>query len=252
MDRLNGLEGTFNTKFNGVNTSLMDLTGKFDRLLERVQARIPAPVLHGNTASRAGRVPREDPGASVASAAAPGIDTNLDDYETEVDNPQSRCRPCQHPCNNLQQAQVHDDDHLAKLKLNVPPFEGRYNPDAYLTWELEVEQRFACLNYPEERHVCAATCEFTGFTSVWWSEHCRMFYDNIPTTWTALKTTMHTRFVPPYYQCELLQNLTKLQQGRNYVEEYYQELQTGLIRCGIVEDDEAMFARFLGGLNKPI
>ena len=36
------------------------------------------------------------------------------------------------------------------------------------------------------------------------------------------------------------------------MEEYYQELQTGLIRCGIVEENEAMFARFLGGLNKPI
>ena len=42
--------------------------------------------------------------------------------------------------------QVRDDDHVAKLKLTVPPFDGKYNPDAYLTWELEVEQRFACLN----------------------------------------------------------------------------------------------------------
>jgi hypothetical protein len=29
---------------------------------------------------------------------------------------------------------VHDDDHVAKLKLNVPTFDGRYNPDAYLSW----------------------------------------------------------------------------------------------------------------------
>ena len=36
MDRLDGLEGTFNTKFDGVNTSLTDLTGKFDRLLENL------------------------------------------------------------------------------------------------------------------------------------------------------------------------------------------------------------------------
>jgi hypothetical protein len=31
---------------------------------------------------------------------------------------------------------VRDDEHVAKLQLNIPPFEGRYNPDAYLTWEL--------------------------------------------------------------------------------------------------------------------
>jgi hypothetical protein len=67
---------------------------------------------------------------------------------------------------------VRYDEHMAKLKLNIPPFEGRYNPDAYLTWELEVEQRFACLHYPEHLRVSVATCEFTDFASIWWSEHC--------------------------------------------------------------------------------
>ena len=43
-----------------------------------------------------------------------------------------------------------------------------------------------------------------------------------------------------------------MRQGKNSVEEYYQELQTGMIRCGIVEDNEAMLACFMGGLNKKI
>jgi hypothetical protein len=46
--------------------------------------------------------------------------------------------------------------------------------------------------------------------------------------------------------------LGHLEQGKNYVQEYYQELQTGMIHCGIVEDNEAMLARFFGGLNKEI
>ena len=60
---------------------------------------------------------------------------------------------------------------------------------------------------------------------------------------------MRTRWVPPYYQRELLQKLQRLRQGKNYVEKYYQELQTDMIRCGIVEENEAMLARFIGGLN---
>ena len=48
--------------------------------------------------------------------------------------------------------------HIPKLK-----FEGRYVPDIYLTWELETEQRFTCLQYPEERRVAAAVCAFTSF-----------------------------------------------------------------------------------------
>jgi hypothetical protein len=154
-------------------------------------------------------------------------------------------RPAPHPL-------VRDDDHVAKLKLNVPPFDGHYNPDAYLSWELELEQRFSCLNYPEERRVSAATCEFTSFASVWWSEYCRLNHANPPTTWTELKRAMRTRFVPPYYQRDLLKKLTRLEQGKHSVEEYYQELQTGMIRCGVVEDTAALLARFFGGLNKEI
>ena len=62
---------------------------------------------------------------------------------------------------------------------------------------------------------------------------------------------MRTRWVPPY-QRELLQKLQRLRQGKNSVEEYDQELQTGMIRCGIVQENEAMLARFMGGLNREI
>ena len=63
---------------------------------------------------------------------------------------------------------------------------------------------------------------------------------------------MRTHWVPPYYQRELLKILQRLRQVNFFVEEYYQELQTGMIGCGIVEDNETMLARFMGGLNKDI
>jgi len=62
---------------------------------------------------------------------------------------------------------------------------------------------------------------------------------------------MHTRWVPPYYQREFLQKLRRLNK-ENSVEEYYQELQTGMIRCGIVEENEVMLAHFIHGLNREI
>ena len=81
--------------------------------------------------------------------------------------------------------QVRDYDHVPKLKLNTPPFEGRYIPNVYLTWELETEQRCTCLQYPEDRRVAATVCEFISFASVWSSKHCRLY--PIPVTWAALK-----------------------------------------------------------------
>jgi hypothetical protein len=100
--------------------------------------------------------------------------------------------------------------------------------------------------------VNAATCEFIDFASIWWSEHSRVNHANIPATWIGLKHVMRTHFVPPHYQCDLLKKLARLEQGKIFVQEYYQELQMGMIRCGIVEDNESMLACFFGGLNKEI
>jgi hypothetical protein len=53
---------------------------------------------------------------------------------------------------------------------------------------------------------------------------------------------MRIRFVTPYYQRSMLTKLARLDQGKNSVEHYYQELQTGILHCGIEEDNEALMA----------
>ena len=87
---------------------------------------------------------------------------------------------------------------------------------------------------------------------MWWSEYCRINANNIPSTWDALKRAMRQRYVPSYYARDKLNELQRLKQGSSSVEDCYQELQTGLVRCGLVETDDAMRARFLGGLNRDI
>jgi hypothetical protein len=63
---------------------------------------------------------------------------------------------------------------------------------------------------------------------------------------------MRARFVPSYYARDLLNRLQQLRQGAKSVEEYYQELQMGLLRCNLEETQDAGMARFLGGLNHEI
>ena len=272
-EQVNDIKHRFTEAIDGVEKMIdTKLDAKFTELLARLpaqpaaapaQPQPPPPrrarriLFPGGQAAGIGA-----PAAAVAAAAAAsdvGQDDNYEgDYEEEVEQEAAYEQPAGRPRPNIRHGRhqppppVRDDEYVPKLKLNLKPFEGRYIPDVYLTWELETEQRFTCLQYPENRRVTAAVCEFTGFASIWWSEYCRLHADNIPTTWAALKDAMRTRWVPPYYQRELLQKLQRLRQGKNTVEEYYQELQTGLIRCGLVEDNEAMLARFMGGLNKEI
>jgi hypothetical protein len=63
---------------------------------------------------------------------------------------------------------------------------------------------------------------------------------------------MRHRFVPSYYARDLLNKMQSFQQGSQYVEDYYQELQKGMLRCGLVESDDAAMAHFRGGLNSEI
>jgi hypothetical protein len=63
---------------------------------------------------------------------------------------------------------------------------------------------------------------------------------------------MRARFVPSYYACDLITKLQRLKQGAKSVEEYYQELQIGMLRCNLEEREDAAMARLVAGLNHEI
>ena len=63
---------------------------------------------------------------------------------------------------------------------------------------------------------------------------------------------MRNRFVPSYHASDLLRKLQRLAQGNNTVEEYYDNLCTALLRCGLEECEEDFLNRFWRGLNHDI
>ena len=177
-------------------------------------------------------------------------DTEHDDRDTRE---RRRLRHNRRGMGGNRRREVHNnDDAFSKIKFKIPPFDGKYDPDAYITWEIAVDQKFACHDFPETTRVRAATSEFTDFASVWWIEYGKKNPNKLPKTWDALKRAMRARFVPSYYARDMINKLQQLRQGAKSVEEYYQELQTGMLRCNLEEDEEPAMARFLGGLNREI
>jgi hypothetical protein len=165
MEKIDGLEEAFSAK----------LHAKFQKVL----AWLPPQPQSGVHVSRARCVPLAPPPAGAVTAAvatqygyaAYEGENNFEDEnkleEGEVQQHAPRC-PRQYNRNaHPPPRPVRDDELVVKLKLNIPPFEGRYNPDAYLTWELEVEQCFACSQYPEHLRISDATCEFIDFAYNW-------------------------------------------------------------------------------------
>jgi hypothetical protein len=185
------------------------------------------------------------------------VDDHWDEYSTnsELDNHDAR-RLVQHNHHgrdgHRQREVLNNDDAFHKLKFKIPPFEGKYDPDAYISWELSVEQKFTCFESPENARVRSATSEFSDIASVWWVEYGQKHPNDIPQTWIALKRVMRPRFVPSYYARDLINKLQQLKQGARSVEEYYQELQIGILHCNLEERDDAAMARFFAGLNHEI
>ena len=59
-----------------------------------------------------------------------------------------------------------NNDPFAKAKFTMIPFAGTADPEAYLDWELAVEQKFNSHLVPAEHRVRLATSEFTSFALV--------------------------------------------------------------------------------------
>ena len=56
---------------------------------------------------------------------------------------------------------------------SLPYFHGKDNVEAYLDWEMKVEQLFACHHIGEERKVPLATLIFQGYAFYWWTSLVR-------------------------------------------------------------------------------
>ena len=98
------------------------------------------------------------------------------------------------------------DGYLGSIKMKIPTFHGKSDPEAYLEREKKVERVFECHNYTEEKKVKLAAVEFTDYASVWWDQYTttRSRSGEEPVaTWFDIKTIMRKRFVPQHYYREL-------------------------------------------------
>ncbi|KAH9657954.1 hypothetical protein KPL70_023288 [Citrus sinensis] len=147
------------------------------------------------------------------------------------------------------------DRDLGSIKLKIPSFQGKNDPEAYLEWEKKVELVFDCHNYFEEKKVKLAAVEFTDYAIIWWDQLVlsrRRNRERPINTWEEMKAIMRRRFVTSHYYRELHQRLQSLTQGSRSVEDYHKEMEIIMIRANIEEEREATMARFLHGLNQDI
>jgi hypothetical protein len=115
---------------------------------------------------------------------------------------------------------------------------------------MTIKQKFSAHLVPKQHRVRQVTSEFKDFAIIWWTGLTSVGL--APTTWAELKVAMRDRFIPPSYHRDLRKILMRLEQGDKSAQDYYGELQKGLMRCGIVEGTEDSIYYFYSGLWRNI
>jgi hypothetical protein len=68
--------------------------------------------------------------------------------------------------NRHNQQYVRNDDSFTKVKFSIPPFNGMYDAEPYLDWEMIVQQKFSSHLVLEQHHVRQVTSEFKHFALI--------------------------------------------------------------------------------------
>ena len=133
---------------------------------------------------------------------------------------------------NIRRVDNREDNSLGSIKMKIPSFQGKNDPEAYIEWEKKMECVFDCHNYLELKKVKLVTIEFSDYAFVWWEQlmvNRRRNMKYLIETWKEMKVVMRKRFVPSYYYRELYQKFQSLRQGNRSMDEYYKEMEVAMI-----------------------
>jgi len=122
----------------------------------------------------------------------------------------------------------------------------------YLNWEMKIEQIFYCHHVDHERRVVSATFSFHDGVMHWWTAYSRdLLIHRYPPInfWNELRSALRKRYLPYFYDREIINQLHRLNQKELSVDQYRQKMELLLLRAGIREEPRLTIARFLNGLS---
>uniref|UniRef100_A0A2N9I1T0 Retrotransposon gag domain-containing protein n=1 Tax=Fagus sylvatica TaxID=28930 RepID=A0A2N9I1T0_FAGSY len=128
-------------------------------------------------------------------------------------------------------------------------------PDDFIDWLTTVERIFNFKDIPENRKVKVVAIKLRKHASIWW-EHLKRQREREGreriTTWAKMKRELKRKYLPDHYKQDAFMKFHNFKQRELSVEEYTTEFDHLMIRCDVVEQEEQMIARYLGGLHVEI
>ncbi|GKV33822.1 hypothetical protein SLEP1_g42272 [Rubroshorea leprosula] len=141
------------------------------------------------------------------------------------------------------------------IKIDIPDFEGRLQPDKFIDWLHTVERVFELKDIPDDKRVKLVAIKLKKHASIWWENlKCSQEREgrNKIRTWEKMRWEFTRKFLPDRYYQDNFVKFHNLQQKSLTVEEYTMEFKQLMMKCDVQEKDEQTIARYLGGLDYDI
>ncbi|XP_022575815.1 uncharacterized protein LOC111215881 [Brassica napus] len=141
------------------------------------------------------------------------------------------------------------------FRLDLPEFNGSLKPDELLDWISSVEELLTFKQVPDVMRVPLVATRFKGRASAWWQQvkeqRGRAGKERV-NSWDKLKRLLRKAFLPYNYTRTMYNQLQNLRQGSKTVDEYASEFFTLLARNTLLETQDQLVSRFIGGLRLQI
>ncbi|GKV14749.1 hypothetical protein SLEP1_g25572 [Rubroshorea leprosula] len=141
------------------------------------------------------------------------------------------------------------------IKIDIPDFEGRLQPDEFIDWLNTVECVFELKDIPDDKHVKLVAIKLKKHASIWWENLKRSREREGRSkirTWEKMCRELTRKFLPDRYYQDNFVKFHNLQQKSLTVEEYTMEFEQLMMKCDVPEKDEQTIAQYLGGLDYDI
>ncbi|CAA7012879.1 unnamed protein product [Microthlaspi erraticum] len=170
------------------------------------------------------------------------------------DNPFARPRE-RHPPDVADAPRVDNRRWESGFRLDLPEFTGGLQPDEFLDWISTTEELLTFKEVPDEMRVPLVATRFRGRASAWWQQTKeKRVREGKPriASWEKLKKKMRKAFLPFNYSRTIYNRLQNLRQGARSVDDYATDFFSLLARNSLLETEDQLVSRFIGGLRPQI
>nr|KAJ0188241.1 hypothetical protein LSAT_V11C900503100 [Lactuca sativa] len=212
---------------------------------------------YGNPRRFAGRVNEEHQRNPLDIEEIARLQQRVRDLEmqheecSEEDDGDYANNPFAHGGNPFEQRERKTDpfQHLG-IKIGVPEFDGKADPDVFLDWLQIVEYVFDLRDISDEYKVKLIALKLPKYASMWWETVKKK--RNREGNSKKDEETFAGRFLPPNFHQEAFLDYHNVAQRSSTVEAIISEFDRLRIRCGVEREEEQIIARFFGALKSEI